>query len=111
MIFTNKGHIHRNDGIGCMSNTHQKLTIFIEGLTLHVLSRNKCNFCYKFRYYIYKYLFKKYNQHKLIWVPKRTINDSIKIDKLGRSINETPKVKWVPKRKPPFLVDMFIIIS
>ena len=103
MILANKDPIHRRDEIGFVSNTHQKPTIFVKGLTLYVSPRNKCNIYCKFRHYAHKCPFKRYSPHKLIWVPERTLNDSMQNDKLDRSINEEPKVKLVPKRKSPFL--------
>ena len=44
MILANKDHVHRRDRIGFMSNTHQKPTIFIKGLTLHVLPKINVTF-------------------------------------------------------------------
>ena len=82
-----------------MSSTQQKPTILIKGPTLHFSPREKYNFCRKYDHFTYKCLFKMYNLHKLVWVPKGTINHSM----IGRSIFEEPKVKWVPKRKSPFL--------
>ena len=53
----------------------------------------------KYNHFAYKYPFKIYNPHKLVWVPKGAINHSM----IGRSIYKEPKVKWVHKRKPHFL--------
>ena len=86
-----------------MSNTQQKPTIFVKRSTLHVLPRDKCNFCERCGHYAYRCFFKKYNPRKLVWVPKGTLNNLMPIVKIGRSINEGSKLKWVPKRKPPFL--------
>ena len=110
MILASKNHVHRRDEIGFASNTHKNPTIFVKGPTLHVSPRNKCNFYCKFGYVAYKFPFKRYSPHKLIWVPKGTVKCSIQNDKLSRSIFEAPKVKWVPKNHP-FFVEMFTITS
>ena len=44
-------------------------------------------------HFAYKYLFKKYDSHKLIWVPKGTINDLMPKHKISRSDHEGSKVK------------------
>ena len=100
MILANKGHVHRKSGIRFVSSSHQNPTTFVKGPTLHVSPRNKCNFCCKFGNVAYHYPFKKSSPHKLIWVPKRTSNNSMQHDKQFRSIFEAPKVKWVPKNHP-----------
>ncbi|CAL9120996.1 unnamed protein product [Musa textilis] len=75
MILANKGHIHKKSGVRFASGSHRNPTTFIKGPTLHVLPHTKCNFCCKPRHVVYKCLFKKLSLHKLIWVPKGTINN------------------------------------
>ena len=66
MLLTNKSHVHRKEGIGFMSNTQQKPTIFVKGPTLHVSPREKYNFCEKSYHFAYKCPFKRYSPHKLV---------------------------------------------
>ena len=86
-----------------MSNTQQKPTTFVKGPTLHVSLENKCNFCGKHDHFAFKCPFKKYDTHKLVWVPKWTMNDLMPKAKSDRSKHEGPKVKWVPIVNPHFL--------
>ena len=44
MILANKGHVRRKEGVGFVSNTQQKPTIFIKGPILHVFPKNKYTF-------------------------------------------------------------------
>ena len=67
MILAHKGHIHRKEGIGFVSNyTQQKLTTFIKEPTLHVTPRVNYNFCVRCGHFGFKYSFKKYDSHKLV---------------------------------------------
>ena len=93
MIIANKGHVHRKDGIRFVSSSHHNPTTFVKGPTLHVSPQQKCNFCYNLGHIVYHCPFKKCSPHKLIWVPKRTSNNSMQYDKLCRSIFEALKVK------------------
>ena len=99
MILANKSHIYKKERISFVSNTQQKSTIFNKGPTLYVSPRKKYNFCEKYNHFAYKCLFKRYSPHKLVRVPKGTINHSM----IDRSIYEGLKIKWVPKIKPIFL--------
>ena len=104
MILTNNGHVHRKEGIGFVSsNTQQKPTTFVKGPTLNISFENKYNFCSKHSHFTYKCSFKRYDLHKLVWVPKGTINDLMSKNKISRSNHEGPKVKWVPKGNLFFL--------
>ena len=104
IILANKSHVHRKEGIGCVSrNTQQKSTLFVKGSTLHVTPKVKCNFCSRHGHFIYKCLLKKYGLHKLVCVSKGTMNVLMLKIKINRSNHERPKAKWVPRTNPPFL--------
>ncbi|CAL9079515.1 unnamed protein product [Musa textilis] len=91
MILANKGHVTNRSGIRFVSGSHQNPTTFIKGPTLHVSPHLKCNFCCKFGHVVYKCPFKKISPHKLIWVPKGTINNSMLNDKVSRLFLRHPK--------------------
>ena len=86
IILANKGHVANRSGIGFVRGSHQNPTTFIKGPTLHVSPHLKCNFYCKSGHIVYKCPFKKISPHKLIWVSKGTINNSMMNDKISRSI-------------------------
>ena len=92
MILADKNHVRRKEGIGFMSNTQQKPTIFVKRPTLHVFLENKYNFCGRHNHFAYKCPFKKYSSHKLVWVPKGTMNILMPKIKIGKSNHEDPKL-------------------
>ncbi|CAL9098073.1 unnamed protein product [Musa textilis] len=94
MILANKGHVRNRCGIRFVSGSHRTQTTFIKGPTLHVSSYLKCNFYCKSGYVVYKCPYRKLRPNKLVWVPKRSIRNSLNNDKFSRSVFEAPKSKW-----------------